>query len=116
MYKCDTCGRDTENSKDFFSHIDGKVLFTNHRCDDCEKRIEAEIDFQMQGETIRETELLCPWCGHEYGMYDAYGFDEGETEKIECELCGRKFDLEIETRRLFSTKRSLCEMGKEPEE
>jgi DNA-directed RNA polymerase subunit RPC12/RpoP len=59
---------------------------------------------------MQEDNVICPYCGYKYDDYDAYCFQEGDTPEVECEACGRKFDLEVETRRVFSTKRSLCEM------
>lgn len=109
LYKCNRCGCDTPNSDDIRAS-DGRLILTYHKCDACKKRFRLEYDFQCQGETLRETELVCPWCGYEYEPYDAYGFDEGDTKAVECRHCGNHFDLEIETRRLFSTKRSLCDM------
>lgn len=108
MYKCSRCGCDTPNSKDVY--IDQRYIFTSHRCDGCEKRYDLEFDFQSQGETINETDLICPWCGYEYETYYAYGFDDGDTEEVVCSDCGKHFDLKIETRRRYSTRRSLCDM------
>lgn len=109
MYICNRCGCDTPNSDDIFG-VDGKLILTYHKCDACKNRFALEFDFQSQGETISERELICPWCGCEYETCDAYGFDEGDTEEVECRYCGKHFDLEVETRRRFSTRRSLCDM------
>lgn len=112
-YICTKCGAPTDNDQSF----EVKPLCAMaprrievHRCDKCDKRFHQELDWESEGETIYEKKLICPYCGYEYDDYDAYGFLEGSTPEVECEECGRKFDLEVETRRVFSTKRSLCEM------
>lgn len=115
LFKCTRCGCDTPNSEDITSS-EGKLLFISHMCDACKKRLRQEVDFRYEGATFSESELICPWCGHEYETYDACGFDEGETESVVCERCGKHFDLEIETRRRYSTKRSLCDMPDDYEE
>ena len=112
LYKCDKCGEPTDNDQSFTLttvHGPGR-RYEVHRCDRCDKRFQLEIDWESEGETIREDTLICPYCGHEYDTYDAYDFEEGRTPEVECEICGKKFDLEIETMRLYSTKRSACEM------
>lgn len=108
IFKCSRCGCDTTNKKDYYRD-DGSLMFTSHRCDACERRMDLEYDFQCEGETIDEFELICPWCQSSYDSYDAYKYDDGETE-VECMYCGKHFDLEIETRRRYSTKRSICDM------
>ena len=118
MYVCQRCNKETPNRREF---RDGKgaLMFVSHICDACSARMDLEYDFQCEGETILETELICPWCGAAYEDYDAWKFDCGEDE-VECEFCGKHFDLEIEHRRRYSTKRSLCDMpedyGKEEED
>lgn len=108
MFECCDCGKPTTNSYDVkgFGSI---PLFTVHRCDACGERLKLESDFQSEGETIEIDTLVCPWCGYEYDAYEScqYGGDEDE---VECESCGRKFDLEVHTTVRYSTKRSLCEM------
>lgn len=108
FFICGECGKPTTNSYDV-KDLDGTPLFTVHHCDACEERFRLEIDFQSEGETIEIDTLVCPWCGHEYDDYEACRYDCDEDE-VECEVCGRKFDLEIHTAVRYSTKRSLCEM------
>lgn len=113
-YKCTTCGAPTDNDQTFCE------LFEVHRCDECDKRFHQEIAWQSEGETLMVDKLTCPYCGYEYEDYDGYEFDEGTTEDVECPECSRRFDVEVEVQRVYSTKRSLCEMpenyGEEDEE
>lgn len=123
-YICQKCGEPTDNDQS----IDVKSMFGGfepyhldvHRCDKCDKRFHQELDWESEGETINKDKLICPYCECEYDDYDTYSFDEGDTSEVECDFCGKKFDLKVETRRVFSTKRSLCEMpenyGEEDEE
>lgn len=122
-YKCDRCGAPTDNDQSFTSRaIPGlpSKRYEVHRCDACDKRWQQELDWEVEGETLREDELVCPYCGASYEAEDAWHFDEGKTEEVECMFCGKKFDLEVEVSRTYSTKRSLCEMpddyGEEEEE
>lgn len=103
-YICSKCGKPTDNIRD---SGDGLVYSW---CDDCNNFWSRQYDFQGETETINERSLICPHCGHVYDDYDAYGFDDGESEEVVCEICGKKFDLEVECVRRYSTKRSLCEM------
>lgn len=98
-----SCGNQTDNEE----VIGGIVL---HTCDACLQRIHKETTWELEGEQYQEDTVICPYCGHEYEKYDAYGFDLGGEDEIECERCGKKFDLEVREVRLFTTKRSLCEM------
>jgi DNA-directed RNA polymerase subunit RPC12/RpoP len=102
------CGKPTDNE-----HQYGKI--TCHTCDDCLRRIDNEVDFQSEGETYRESTIICPHCGHKYDFYDACGFEEGDYEETVCECCGKKFDLDVITIPYFSTKKSLCEMPEDYE-
>lgn len=105
QYICNICKGPTDDA-----HTIGDLAQVFHLCDACRDKIDREYDYQSAGETIQERTLVCPHCGHEYEDYDAYGFDEGGTDEVECEACGRKFDLEIECIRRYSTKRSLSGM------
>ena len=107
-WRCDDCGALTENDQSM-TFQDGFVL-ERHRCDKCHDRWERELAWESKGETINEDEIVCPYCNTSYEDYDAYAFDEGKTAEVECFECGRKFDLEVEVKRTYSTKRSLCEM------
>lgn len=103
-YICGICGKPTDNENILSPTV------TLHTCDDCSARIHREAEYQADGEQFREKTVICPHCGYEYDPYDSYGFDEGETEDVECECCGHKFDLEVEDIRYFSTKKSVSEM------
>ncbi len=117
------CGEPTDNDQSFsFVNTITKELVRVevHRCDKCDKRLDQELGWESEGETFREDKVICPYCGYEYEDYDGYEFNEGKTEEVECPECGRKFDIEVEIRRTYSTKRSLSEMpenyGAEDEE
>lgn len=107
-FKCGHCGKPTDNIKKY----EGIII---HICDECQEQISKEIEWQLENEHWREKTIICPYCDYEYESYDAYAYEENETE-IECELCGRKFDLEVEEIRYFSTKRSCCEMQTKKDE
>lgn len=123
-YICECCGAPTDNDQSFVvpARITGAEpwRYEVHRCEKCDKRLSREVDWESEGKTINESNVICPYCEYEYDDYDGYQFDEGETEKVKCPACGRKFDVEVETQRTYSTKRSLCEMpenyGEEEEE
>lgn len=104
-YLCDICGNPTDDA-----HTIGGIAKVFHTCKACQDRMDREYDYQSEGETYNERVLVCPRCQHEYEDYDAYQFEEGTTEEVVCEFCGKKFDLEIERIRRYSTKRSLSEM------
>lgn len=108
-YKCQNCGDETDNDQSLKS-INADEIVEIHRCDKCQERWDRELAWESKGETINESELICPYCNAVYHDYEAYDFDEGETEEEECSHCGRKFDVEVQVERLYSTKRSLCEM------
>lgn len=114
MFKCSKCGAPTDNDQSFTvpAHITGGAIarYEVHRCDKCDKRLDQELAWESKGETIREDNVICPYCEYEYDDYDGYQFDEGNTEEVECLACGRKFNVEVEVRRTYSTKRSLSEM------
>lgn len=124
-YICEICGAHTDNDQSFTvpSYIMGEEpkTYEVHRCDKCDKELDRQIAWESEGETIEEDNVICPYCGYRYDDYDGYEFDEGKTEEVECPECGKKFDVEVEVKRTYSTKRSLCEMpedwdGEEDEE
>lgn len=111
IYKCDICGCDTTNDQSVtLARKYGGYHIEAHRCDACDHRLDLEIDWQAMGETIQETNIICPYCGYEYGDYEGYGFDAGDHDEVECDSCGKHFDLEVVERRTYSTKRSVCDM------
>ena len=107
MYKCSDCHCDTPNKRDLY-RLDGSYLCSVHRCDSCQKRFDLELEFQSEGETFMESKMICPWCGYEYDGYETW--DMEDEEEIKCKHCGKHFDLETEHRKLYNTKRSLCDM------
>lgn len=113
-FKCELCGAPTDNDQSFIvpACLTGgePKRYETHRCDKCDKALDRQIAWESEGETINEDNVICPYCGYQYDDYDGYQFDEGKTEEVECPECSRKFDIEVETRRTYSTKRSICEM------
>lgn len=116
-YKCDECGAPTDNDQTFRV---GDFIIERHRCDKCDKQFHREIDWRSEGETTMVDKLTCPYCCYEFDDINALEFDEGTTEEVVCPSCSRRFDVEVEVQRVYSTKRSLCEMpenyGEEDEE
>jgi len=102
-----SCGNPTDNLK-----VIGNTVL--HTCDECLERISKEVDWESENEHWRERTIVCPYCDYEYEMYDAYNYEDNE-EEVECPECGKKFDLEVEHTRYFSTKRSVCEMPEDYE-
>lgn len=74
-------------------------------CPACRRRSEAER--RWRNEQFMEDDVICPWCGHK----DCWSmeYDDEETE-IECERCGRTFEVEIEVKRSYTTWRPENEM------
>ena len=97
-----SCGNPTDNEK----LIGNSVI---HTCDECLERISKEVDWESENEHYHERTIICPYCDFEYEDYDAWNFDCSEDE-VECPECGKRFDLEIQEIRYFSTKRSVCDM------
>ena len=108
-YKCSVCGKPTDNEKTTHG-------YTYHICNECHDRISKEVEFQSEGEQWRENTIICPFCEYHFEAYDSYEYEIGEHSEIECPACDRKFDLEVEEIRYFSTKKSLCEMNRGEDE
>ena len=102
-----SCGNPTDNEK-----VIGKMVI--HTCDECLERISKEVDWESENEHYQERTIICPYCDFEYEDYDAWCFDCSEDE-VECPECGKRFDLEIQEIRYFSTKRSVCDMPEDYE-
>ena len=116
MFKCNVCGCDTPNDQSFVFRDGYRIEI--HRCDTCQARFDLEFEWENKGETIHEDAIICPYCEHKYDNYDCYDFESGEHSEVECEICGKHFDLEVREVRQYSTKRSLCDMPEDfdPEE
>ena len=99
---CGHCGKPTKNTKFIYDYV-------FHTCDECQRKMDIEYDWQSENEHCGENTIICPYCDYEYEGYDACQYEDNESE-IECPLCGKKFDLEVRTITEYSTKRSLCEM------
>lgn len=112
-FTCAYCGTDTNNTEQI-----GAVAV--HFCDACRERIKREVKWERQGETWREPNVICPYCGYELDSEDsALFFEVGETKEYACEWCQRKFDVDVREVRYYSTNRSACEMHEDwqpPEE
>jgi DNA-directed RNA polymerase subunit RPC12/RpoP len=121
---CDYCGIPTDNDQSFIIPPcfkgDRPLVIERHRCDKCQRRFTQESEWESEGATIDVDSVTCPYCGYVYCDDEGYQFDEGETEEVECPACSRRFDVEVEVKRTYSVKRSLCEMpenyGDEDEE
>lgn len=107
-FRCGSCGKPTNNDRIFT--LPSGTEYHLHTCDKCAKRIHLEVEWESIGEHYREDEIICPYCECSYDDYDAWKFDEGKSPEVECEFCGKKFDLEVVVRRKYTTKRSICEM------
>lgn len=107
-FRCNHCGKPTNNDEVFT--LSSGYEYHTHTCDECTKRIHLEVNWESIGEHWIEDKIICPYCGCSYDDYEAWSFDEGETEEVECDFCGKKFDLEVEVKRTYTTKRSVCEM------
>lgn len=54
-------------------------------------------------------EVVCPWCGYKYtGSYEFSDYSEG----VECERCGKEFDVERNYKITYTTIRKECKTGK----
>jgi DNA-directed RNA polymerase subunit RPC12/RpoP len=73
------------------------------KCDDCRR----EWEWVNNSGHLLEDEINCPYCNHEY--IDSWDYSENE-ECLDCEECGRKFDIEVITEIKYTTRRSVCEM------
>lgn len=60
LFHCDDCRAPTPNSHDIKTLDGSLVLRTIHRCDACQDRFCRELDFQSEGETILERDMICP--------------------------------------------------------
>lgn len=91
-YLCDFCGHPTDDA-----HTIGGIAKVFHTCKACQDRMDREYDYQSEGETYNERVLVCPHCQHEYEDYDAYQFEEGTTEEVVCEFCGKNSTWKLST-------------------
>lgn len=101
-FVCGHCGKPTDNTQRVYE-------FEFHTCDECQRKLDIEYEWQSENEHFAEDTIICPYCDYEYEDYDACEYECSEDE-IECPECGKKFDLEVRVTTEYSTKRSLCEM------
>lgn len=80
----------------------GQCFMCKHRED--EKRIIAKESEQAvkEGEACSERAVICPYCGH--AIIDTC--DYHEAMEIECDECGKEYELDIEWSPTFSTRKS----------
>jgi protein-arginine kinase activator protein McsA len=105
MYKCEECGKDTENfekwilppktQREFEELGEGYSI-----CDECIKKGEEEEEFA--NEQWQKDNITCPACGYEYT--DSWEFDEDDDEVI-CQSCEATFALIINREVTYSTRR-----------
>ena len=102
-YICIKCGKPTDN----IERID-KSEFS--WCDECQRRIDLEFEWEHTNKHWNENTIICPFCDYEYDEYTAYGYADDGSVEIECENCGKKIVVEVEKTVKFSTTRSVDEM------
>lgn len=102
-HTCSGCGNPTHNEED----IGGVKV---HICNKCQLAIQKQIEFQSDNQHFRKDKIKCPWCDFEYEDYDGYAYDAGAEEEVECAECGKKFELQVEEIRYYSTKKAVSEM------
>lgn len=110
MFQCCDCGCPTPNSFDL-----GRLLnnphYIIHRCDGCQTKLDLKFKFQYEGATYNTRDMICPWCGYLFADDEAWRYVvDGGGHEVQCPACVKHFDLEVENRPRFSTKRSLCDM------
>lgn len=112
-YKCDGCGSPTDNiyhDSDFMDEAFIKKYGDreHHRCADCDKRLEDEIEWE--NEQAYTEHITCPWCGYE--NLDSWEYEDSEDE-VECGECSRMFDLDVHHDIKYTTRKSECEREEE---
>lgn len=107
LYTCEDCGEPT-NDKHIIPTTYGKDLIT-HRCKKCKEKLHAKIHWQ--NEQFRYEDIVCPWCDNEFSDYEEktqivenpYEVQEGVI--VTCPACGERFELEIEVRTMYTTRK-----------
>lgn len=104
---CDTCGKPTDNEYRIeFGTMENEIIV--HRCDECDKKNDAEIDWQ--NEQYGEDDIICPWCGTKFSGYEDMSEVTPEPYRdfegtVDCPVCGKEFELEIETKCDYTTRK-----------
>lgn len=106
IYKCCDCGKPTGNKR-VISMTRGNDLII-HRCDECQDKLSAEIEWQ--NEQWQEDNIICPWCNDCFSEYEEMlqvtdSPYEDFVGTVKCPSCGKEFDLEIETKCTYTTKK-----------
>lgn len=69
----------------------GLVIMLNN-----EELREQQINEYINEKSNCENAITCPYCGYEF--MDSWEFNDCINERIECQECGKEFDLEVETK------------------
>ena len=110
-YTCDKCGNPTDNKYVYKDHFDKEIIKRygwgdkmSHTCDECEQK--AEDYEEWKNEQYKEDRIICPWCG--YKNEDSWEYVESE-DGVECDRCGKLFNLEVDHEITYTTRKSDSE-------
>lgn len=108
-YKCDRCGKPTENSYRDSDYKNGEYIGKygnreHHFCDNCIRKFRNKYDWN--NEEFKTNCIVCPWCGFDQDNSKSYEKDEKD---VECEYCFKLFDLEINYETTYTTKRAASQ-------
>ena len=106
LFSCDDCGNPTNNQRIIKMSYGNDLII--HRCGDCQDKLDAEVDWQ--NEQFKESNIICPWCEDTFSDYeDMSKITDSPYEDFEgnvkCPTCGKEFELEIETRCNYTTRK-----------
>ena len=105
-YICDTCKQPTDNIRRYSDFLSADFIEKHgdratHRCDDCERKLDEEIEFE--NEQYSTDEITCPACLHKFD--DSWEYDENDGEPIKCPECGEMMELSVFHSTSYTTKR-----------
>lgn len=106
IYKCRDCGKPTGNKHIIAMTCGNDIII--HRCNECQDKLSAEIEWQ--NEQWQEDDIICPWCGDLFSDYeDKSQITDSPYEDFEgtvkCPSCDKEFELEIETKCSYTTRK-----------
>lgn len=106
IYKCQDCGNPTTNKHIIAMKSCNDIII--HRCNKCQEKFQAEIEWE--NEQWKEDNIICPWCEDTFSDYeDMTQVTDNPYEDFEgtviCPSCGKKFELEIETKCNYTTRK-----------